>query len=696
MALTVLDLKTEYRSDRASLLEAFFRPCLRRSVRYDRAVGFFASSSLGLLADGLDEFLDNGGAMRLVASPKLDAEDVSAMRLGYEERQRRATAAVAREIERFQQDPEFRSQLQLLAWLIANERLDIKLAVVGTGQGFGMYHEKLGVFADEDDNVVAFAGSANESYGGFVANFECVDVFCSWLSADAPRAEAKRQAFERLWRAETPSVEIYDFPDAARERLIEIAPRERPRNVGGAPGREGRDGELRRPEGFELRDYQAEAVRAWIARSGRGVFAMATGTGKTLTALTAASVVAKRAREQSKPLLVVIVCPQKHLVTQWAEDVEMFGVDPLLCFESSAEWAPEAARQRMALDDERARIAAWITTNATFASAGFQAQLDGFRSSLLLIADEMHNLGATRLRQALPPTAPFRLGLSATPERRNDDEGTGALLDYFGDVVFELPLHEAVRRGILTPYRYFPTIVELAGDELEEYVELSEKIARAMAGGQATNFADLPPGVENLLFRRARLIGGARGKLTHLRATIGDQSDRHTLVYCSDSNVNGTDERQIDAVTALLGRELGLKVAQYTHETSTQLRTDRLRLFDEGRLDALIAINCLDEGVDVPATRRAFILASSTNPRQYVQRRGRVLRRADGKQRAEIHDFVVVPPEGALPPGLQAIERRLVARELTRVIEFAEHAENGPVAMNALLPVQERYGLLHV
>jgi DNA phosphorothioation system restriction enzyme len=696
MPLTVLDLKPEYRSDHNSLLEAFFRPCLRRSVRYDRAVGFFASSSLGLLADGLDEFLENGGAIRLIASPKLDAEDVRAMTLGYEERQRRAARAVTREIEHLREDPAFRPQLELLAWLIANERLDIKLAIVGTSQDFGMYHEKLGVFVDDDDNFVAFAGSANESYGGFVANFESVDVYCSWLSADAARAAAKRQAFERLWRAETPSVEIYDFPDAARRSLIETAPRERPRNVGGAPTGTGRDGDLRRPTGFELRDYQAEAVRAWLANNGRGVFAMATGTGKTLTALTAASVVATRAREQAKPLVVVIVCPQKHLVTQWAKDVETFGVDPLLCFESSADWAPEAARQRMALDDERAQIAVWITTNATFASTGFQSQLDGLRSSLLLIADEMHNLGASRLRQTLPSTAAFRLGLSATPERRNDDEGTGALLDYFGDVVFELPLHEAVERGILTPYRYFPTIVELAGDELEQYVELSEKIARAMAGGQATNFSDLPPGVENLLFRRARLIGGARGKLVHLRSVIGDERDHHTLVYCSDSNVNGTDERQIDAVTALLGREMGMKVAQYTHETSTQLRTDRLRLFEEGRLDALIAIKCLDEGVDVPATRRAFILASSTNPRQYVQRRGRVLRRAPGKRRAEIHDFVVVPPEGALPPGLQAIERRLVARELTRVIEFAQHAENGPVAMNVLLPLQQRYDLLHV
>jgi len=696
MALTALDLKTEYRSDHATLLEAFFRPCLRRAVRYDRAVGFFSSSSLGLLGDGLDEFLDNCGAIRLIASPRLSVEDVDAIRLGYEERRRLAAEAVAREIECLKREPQFSSEFKMLAWLIANQRLDIKLAIVDGGQGFGIYHEKLGVFTDEADDFVAFAGSANESFGGYVQNFECIDVYRSWLPADAPRAEAKRQAFARLWRAETPNVEIYDFPAAARARLIELAPRDRPRGVGSLSQWEARDGELHPPDGFEPRKYQEEAVRAWIAKNGRGVFAMATGTGKTLTALSAASEVARRAREQSTALLVVIVCPQKHLVTQWATDVQAFGVSPLLCFEAATDWAPEAARQRLALDDGRAPIALWITTNATFASEVFQSYLGGLRSSLLLIADEMHNLGAGQLRHALPPKAAFRLGLSATPERRNDDEGTAWLLDYFGDVVFELSLHEAVERHILAPYRYFPTIVELAGDELEDYVVLSEKIARAIGGGQVTNFIDLPPTVEQLLFRRARLIGGARGKLEHLRAEFGDRQNDHTLVYCSDSSVNGTDVRQIDAVTSLLGTELGLKVAQYTHETSTQLRSDRLRLFDEGRLDALIAINCLDEGVDVPATRRAFILASSTNPRQYVQRRGRVLRWAEGKQRAEIHDFVVIPPDGALPPELEPVERRLVTRELTRVIEFAAHAENGPVAMNVLLPVQERYDLLHM
>lgn len=696
MTLTVLDIKPEYRSDRASLLEAFFRPCLKHAVRYDRAVGFFASSSLALLADGLDEFLDSGGMIRLVASPKLDAEDAMAMELGYAQRRERVEQAVERELAALESDPGMRSRFELLAWLVAHERLDIKLAIVGTDADFGMYHEKLGVFMDEDKNVVAFAGSANESYGGLVGNFESIDVFCSWLTADAARAAAKRQAFEGLWRAETPNVEVYDFPEAARKRLLELAPRERPRGMPDAGGGATSSAELRRPASFVPRDYQADAVRRWIGQGGRGVFAMATGTGKTLTALTAASVIAQKADEQGKPLLVVVVCPQKHLVTQWSRDVRAFGVEPLLCFESSAQWTTEANRQRLALNDGRSAIGVWITTNATFASAGFQAQLAGSDTSLMLVADEMHNLGASRLRQMLPERAPFRLGLSATPERRNDDEGTGALLDYFGEVAFELPLHEAIERGILTPYRYFPTVVEFAEDELEEYIELSEKIARAMGSGESVNFGDLPPAVENLLFKRARLIGGARGKLDHLVAAIDEQRDSHTLVYCSDSVVNGTSKRQIDAATELLGTKLQLKVAQYTHETSTQLRAERLQLFSEGRLDALIAINCLDEGVDVPATRCAFILASSTNPRQYVQRRGRVLRRFEGKQRAEIHDFVVVPPDGTVPPALAAIERRLVKRELARVIEFAEHAENGPVAMNVLLPIQERYGLLHV
>lgn len=240
-------------------------------------------------------------------------------------------------------------------------------------------------------------------------------------------------------------------------------------------------------------------------------------------------------------------------------------------------------------------------------------------------------------------------------------------------------------------------VVELEDEELDLYLDLSKKIARLLPIAGAVERDEPSPTLEALLNARARLIGGARGKLSALAEAIGPfGAEPYSLVYCSDSTVNGSDERQIRAVAALLGRQLGMRVAEYTQDTSMRDRRERIELFEHGELDALIAIRCLDEGVDIPATRRAFILASSTNPRQYVQRRGRILRPYVGKQVAEVFDFLVVPPVGSLSEDLMRVERSLVRREMERVVEFARDAQNGPAALAELLPLQQRYDLLHL
>ena len=696
VSLKALDIRPEYRSDRAVLAREFFSPCLAQASTYDRAVGYFQSSSLAVLADGLQTFVDAGGTVRIVASPRLNAADAEALQRGYEERQRLVSAAIDREVEAFASAPSTeRARLELLAWLVAEGHLDLRLAIVVGRNSVGMYHEKLGLFADDEGNTVAFSGSANESVGGLVSNFESIDVFCSWNDRDQDRVASKRDAFERLWGQHTRGVEVFEFPEAARRRLIEFAPATKPAPLPDLPAGNGDTvgalfGFPTFPTWFQPRDYQKAAVAEWLAAGGRGVFAMATGSGKTLTALSVIVQVARQARAQEQPVLVVVSCPQKHLVTQWARDIESFGIDPLLCFEGAARWTQHADVMRSALAGARAPFGLWITTNATFISEPFQERLQAVTCPLMIVADEMHNLGAARARDALPQDAQFRLGLSATPERHRDEEGTRALFDYFGDPVFELSLAEAIERGILTRYRYEPVLVEFDDDEMEVYADLTGQLVRALSRGNGDD-------VDLLLFKRSRLIGGARRKLGALEDRISEhRNDPFSLVYCSDSNVNGTTNRQIEAVVELLGKQLEMRVAPYTYETSTPQRQKVLQLFEHGLLNALVAIRCLDEGVDVPATRRAYILASSTNPREYVQRRGRVLRRFPGKERADVLDFVAIPPEDALPAEHRDVERRLLARELERVLEFARSAENGPAAMAELLPLQERYGLLHL
>jgi superfamily II DNA or RNA helicase len=288
--------------------------------------------------------------------------------------------------------------------------------------------------------------------------------------------------------------------------------------------------------------------------------------------------------------------------------------------------------------------------------------------------------------------------LSATPERQFDPVGSLEIYRYFGEAAFVFTLADAIAAAALVPYRYHPVLVSLSYDEQEQYLQLTERIAR-LAGGQADLTAETTAGpLQMALFERARLIGRAEAKVSALHRVMAPlRETTHNLVYCADSPpLHASAVSQLDTAVAALGRDLSMRVNTYTHETSPADRVERRRRFAAGELQVLAAIRCLDEGMDIPETHRGFILASTSNPRQFVQRRGRLLRRYPGKQRAELYDFLVVPPEVSTEAKTWEVERRLVGRELMRVIELADAAENGPEALQGLLELRRRYHLLDI
>jgi DNA phosphorothioation system restriction enzyme len=702
-----LDLKRRYRSSHDELVRDLFTPCLSNSTRYDRAVGFYSSAALSAAAEGLSSFIERGGQMRLVASPHLSRGDLDSIVEGHERRESAVTQTVTSELTAELPDP-VAERLGLLGWLIEKRRLEIKLAAMRQADGTaGIYHEKVGVFGDQQGDRVAFLGSANESKGGLRSNFESVVVFRSWVVGEGSDAEGIAADFEALWEDRTPSLRVFAFPEAAQEALIRLAPPD----AGALQSEEPSDGEketelasqsraprqLQVPPGVELRNYQEDALMAWLRNEGRGVLAMATGTGKTYTALAAASRVQSHLAAQSKPFLCVIVCPYQHLVRQWADAVREFGADPVLCYRSASEWREPLAERLQALRTGTTTSAVAIATNSTFCGVSFTRMATEFLQHTLLIADEAHNLGAERSRIALTDAYRYRLALSATPERAYDEEGSEFLAKYFGGIVFNFDLEDAIEAGVLTPYEYFPRLVYLEDEELDSYLELTAKIARASYAGDESV---IEGPLLTLLVQRARIVGSARGKLSALAEAVRPVlGTTHNLFYCGDGKVDAGDttaERQLDAVVKLLGVQLGMRVQSYTHENFADERDQLRERFASGDLQGLVAIRCLDEGVDIPETRRAFILASSTNPRQFVQRRGRVLRRAPGKEAAEIHDFLVLPPLGSVAQELWQIERRLAERELERIALFAKLATNRAQALHSLLDVRERYGLLHI
>jgi DNA phosphorothioation system restriction enzyme len=453
------------------------------------------------------------------------------------------------------------------------------------------------------------------------------------------------------------------------------------------------------PLSLQLRQYQRQAINSWFANNGRGTLKMATGSGKTITALA----IACELYQQINLQVLLVVCPYRHLVTQWARECEKFNLHPILAFENLRTWQSQLSTQLYNLRSGSQKFMTVITTNSTLITDGFQSELKYFPPKTLIIGDEAHNLGAPRLEENLPRRVGLRLALSATPERYFDDYGTQSLFDYFGPVLQpEFTLKDAIAQGALVHYLYYPLLVELTDAESLAYLKLTKKIGRSLLyrereNGKVENWEDQED-LKPLLMQRARLIGTASNKLTALRELMSTRRETtHTLFYCSDGSQT-TGQRsslhQLKAVAKILGVELGYRVSTYTAHTSLKQREILRRQFESGELQGLVAIRCLDEGVDIPAIQTAVILSSSGNPRQFIQRRGRVLRPHIGKQRATIFDMIVLPPD--LDRETIEVERNLLKKELRRLVEFADLADNAGEARMQLLHLQKRYGLLDI
>lgn len=456
--------------------------------------------------------------------------------------------------------------------------------------------------------------------------------------------------------------------------------------------------QMKWPEDLELRDYQEQAIQAWRQNGGKGILAMATGSGKTLTALSLACRVAAK----NQPIVLVVVCPFVNLCNQWIEEIRAFGLKAIACYQGRSQWEQKIRETYQAVSAGLNPVMAIVTTTSTFRSPAFQsifkAKISIFHH--FVIADEVHNLGAEKIQKVLPEEVHLRLGLSATPERHHDPEGTASLMNYFGGVVYEYPIDRAIADGGLCPYLYFPHVVQLTDEEAEEYAEITEKLGKILC--RQEDDAELGQSAMSLLIRRARLLAGAQNKIPALNRVLKalPAKPEKALFYCGDGRttdqVSQEERRQIEAVARLLGDQHGLRVRNFTYREKTEEREQILKDLGSGFLDGVVAIRCLDEGIDLPDLRMGFLLASSTNPRQFIQRRGRLLRKAEGKEFAIIHDFIIEPPDfgGSLSDDAYNLERRFFKRELMRIQDFCNTADNGQTALNFLKDLRLKYGLI--
>ena len=682
MSLRILSLQPEYRSDGADLVTDFYTPCLSNATRYCRAVAYFTSNGLALNVKGLSTFIRHGGHMSLVTGPKLMSDDIEAIQRGYEAKERNLDPSLDCDFENVSHD-----RLMLLTWLIAHGHLDIKIASPSnssTNYPHAVYHEKTGVFLDDDNNVVAFSGSSNETVGGLLNNFESIDVHWSW-DDNQDRVQQKVDNFKRLWNNKTDRLEVIDFLNAVAEDLLDHQEVYETLQDAATDTLEIiEDTTSYLPSGIELREYQSEAINAWFQNGCHGLWEMATGTGKTITALSAMA----KLREKKKRLFILIVSPYQHLVDQWGKVSVQFGFEPILAYKGATTWVKSLSTALVQYNWGNQDIVFTITTRKTFISSTLQKMLARVSENAVLVADEVHHLGATGSRKKLTNVFDYRLGFTATLDRWFDDVGTDALKEYFGGVVYEFTLGQAINEGFLCQYEYYPDLVELTDEELERYEKLSKKISKLFYSNSSDEQNEH---LEHLLRMRAKLLNNAENKLPMLLEILAGKTDslHHTLFYCAPGQINLV-------IPTLTG--LGLRVAKFTAEESTDERQELLEMFASGHLQALVAMKCLDEGVDVPSTQTAYILASSSNPREFVQRRGRILRKAPGKEKAAIHDLIAVPPVTyqQYPNATFETERKIVEKELRRFNEFAGLALNKNQALVKMREFAKIYNLLGI
>lgn len=691
-----LQISSEYHSLEEDVVRDFFIPVLECAKKYDRAAGFFSSSGLAKQTAGICALVRNGGKIRLIASPDLSEEDVKAIDKGYKLRDVVVRESLLRELKN--PDNEFEAQrLNLLANLIATGVLDIKIALLKNEAG--IFHDKFGIFADGEDNSIAFRGSMNESENAYFHNYESIDVYTSWVDLD--RVESKQKTFDDLWNCTDDQVETEDFSDVKDEIVKRYKTNgnidtELDRRQFGSVIRPhgSKSWLINIPSSVEIRDYQKDAVNEWEKHDFRGIFDMATGTGKTFTALTAL----ERFEKRNGDIFAIVVCPYIHLVDQWAEDAVDWGIEPIICHSQSPlkDWRASLKRNYRRYGNSK-RSFMCIVTNDTFADDTFQSIITNITDNMnaVLVVDEVHNFGARSLAELMPENIKYRLGLSATVERYGDAEGTKAIFDYFGDKCIEYPLEKAIREGALVPYEYYPVLCALTQEEEEEYERLTKQIMSQFVKKNGKEI--LTELGKTLSYKRTRIVAGAEEKVPTLKLLLKDMlSEKHILVYCGATrgleNYKGEREKQIDIVERMIGNDLGMSTHRFTAEEDSNTRRLIKEGFANGDYQVVTAIKCLDEGVNIPNIQIACILASSKNPKEFIQRRGRVLRRAKGKNRAVIYDFVTLPrPLGQIKFGDFEKDKTMVIRELTRVYEFGRFSINSRVADEFMEDISSAY-----
>ncbi|MGE7936504.1 DEAD/DEAH box helicase family protein [Bacillus paramycoides] len=725
MSFKELKYHDEYVSHKVNLLNEFYLPVMKEAVHIDRAVGYFRSNFLYEISKGMSALIKNGGKINIITSPDLTEHDIEQIENGYELRR-----LIDEKLKESIKPPitfEETERANYIAHLIASNHLNIKIAVPKDMRNAGIFHEKWGVFTDSEGNKISMVGSNNDTYSAIVRNHESFELNFSWLAeTDKKKIYIKEQRFKHMWGNIEEELLVMELPMGIKEEILrykkDSITYEEDMVKTNRKVIESKIKKLQQeqkniippnipyiPDDIEIRSYQWEAYQNWRENGYRGMYSMATGTGKTIAALN--SIV--QLYNDKKRLFVIIVCPYQHLVEQWIEDLNKFNISPIIGYSKSRQrnWKITLRNQIQLFNrNKKEQFCCFITTNATYSKSDIKKILSQIQEEVLFIVDEAHNIGSEAGLGGLLESYHYRLALSATVNRKYDEVGSERIKDYFGSVVYHIGIKEAIfEKKCLVEYDYHPILTFLSKNEFQKYKELTLKIAKS-TGKDENGLVYLNTAGKLAANERSLVVASSTDKIEKLKNFLPDiKRTNNNLIYCGAAKVSieemseiiETDQkeyRQVDLVVSML-KNHDVVATRFTAEEDIGQREMIKKQFANGTIGTLVAIKCLDEGVNIPSTERAYILASSKDEKQYIQRRGRVLRKFERhgykKEKAFIYDFISLPFCKEDIEDLTKIDfkigKRLVEDELERINEFYDTCSNKLVVEEIIETLKKTY-----
>jgi superfamily II DNA or RNA helicase len=697
-----LSISSTYYNSENQILKEFLIPLLKITKVYKRETYSFSSSIYSLINDALVEIIKNKCKIKYIVGIEINQNDLNAIEKGLKDDKQVIRNHIEKEfgsVEEFIKGLSkygknvYEHRLNALSYLVSEGILEIKIGFVSKNKRIRdpdkfKFHPKVMIFEDFEGNKIVTNGSTNESLGALTNNQETFDVYKGWNKHTREYFDRHYSLFDEFWNNKAKNIKTIPINDIiensvlkkykghfkSRGEILEVENKlndiyKKHISELDDVSEENKNKINKETVEDNLYDFQKEGIKEWESNSYKGILKMATGTGKTFTALAAMG----RVLKIKDNTLVAITVPKTLLASQWIEKLSEFGYENIVkVMGSKSTWTKDLRGAILKKDLGRAKEVICVGTYDSICKKDFLDIIeDQHKGDKMLIADEMHYSWAPEYKKGMVDLYDKKLGLSATPERYMDEKGTEEMQNYFGGIVFSFGIDKAIPK-FLTEYEYKAEFAKLEDEEREQYDDLSRTISRSIAA----NRGEIDDKIFRLILKRSKIIVNSESKWEYFNKILdklGKDLDS-TLIYCSD--------KQIARVKEIL-HSRKIIAHEITFRQPLEHRERIIDLFKSKKYQVVVAMKILDEGIDVPSIKRAIILASSGNPIEFVQRRGRILRKFEGKDFSEIYDIIVFPWE-KIPEFIDNADRSILRRELNRIEEFAKNSLNPLEIMNKM------------